>query len=71
VLDCHTAHIPCRFQELQEKLDRRSGQKIQDLPQTLVSGDAAIVKMVPIKPLCVESFFTCPPLGQSLLEVLC
>jgi len=26
VLDCHTAHIACKFAELKEKCDRRSGQ---------------------------------------------
>merc|ERR1712071_511861 len=32
VLDCHTAHIACRFDELLEKIDRRSGKKIEDNP---------------------------------------
>merc|ERR1711941_51175 len=32
VLDCHTAHIACRFNELKEKIDRRSGKKIEDNP---------------------------------------
>ncbi|XP_034023163.1 elongation factor 1-alpha [Thalassophryne amazonica] len=64
VLDCHTAHVTCRFAELREKLDRRTGKKLQDEPQLLVSGDAATVKLVPIKPMCVESFFTYPPLGR-------
>ncbi|XP_029934772.1 elongation factor 1-alpha-like isoform X1 [Myripristis murdjan] len=64
VLDCHTTHVTCRFAELREKLDRRTGRKLEDLPQTLVSGDAATVKLVPNKPLCVESFFTYPPLGR-------
>ncbi|XP_071340992.1 elongation factor 1-alpha-like [Trachinotus anak] len=64
VLDCHTAHVTCRFAELKEKLDRRTGKKLEDQPQMLVSGDAATVKMVPIKPMCVESFFTYPPLGR-------
>ncbi|KAL4635469.1 elongation factor 1-alpha-like isoform X1 [Arapaima gigas] len=64
VLDCHTAHVTCRFTELLEKLDRRTGKKLEDSPQALVSGDAATVKLVPIKPLCVESFFSYPPLGR-------
>lgn len=64
VLDCHTAHVTCRFAELKEKLDRRTGKKLEDQPQMLVSGDAATVKLVPIKPMCVESFFTYPPLGS-------
>lgn len=65
VLDCHTAHVTCRFAELKEKIDRRTGNKLEDQPQVLMSGDAATVKMVPIKPMCVESFFTYPPLGKS------
>merc|ERR1712092_38167 len=32
VLDCHTAHIACRFDEMIEKIDRRSGKKIEDNP---------------------------------------
>merc|ERR1712177_108417 len=32
VLDCHTAHIACRFDKLLEKIDRRSGKKIEDNP---------------------------------------
>ncbi|XP_035270318.1 elongation factor 1-alpha [Anguilla anguilla] len=64
VLDCHTAHITCRFAELREKIDRRTGAKLEDRPQFLVSGDAATVKLTPNKPLCVESFFSYPPLGR-------
>lgn len=33
VLDCHTAHIACKFAELFEKCDRRSGKKLEDNPQ--------------------------------------
>jgi len=64
VLDCHTAHIACKFSELLEKIDRRSGKKIEDNPSKVKSGDAAIVKLVPSKPMCVESFQQYPPLGR-------
>jgi len=64
VLDCHTAHIACKFAELVEKIDRRSGKKLEDAPKFVKSGDAAIVKMVPSKPMCVESFSEYPPLGR-------
>lgn len=65
VLDCHTAHIACKFAELKEKIDRRSGKKLEDNPKFLKSGDAAIVDMIPGKPMCVESFSEYPPLGMS------
>uniref|UniRef100_A0A8C2FUI1 Elongation factor 1-alpha n=1 Tax=Cyprinus carpio TaxID=7962 RepID=A0A8C2FUI1_CYPCA len=64
VLDCHTAHIACKFSELKEKIDRRSGKKLEDNPKALKSGDAAIILMVPGKPMCVESFSQYPPLGR-------
>jgi len=64
VLDCHTAHIACKFSEMLEKIDRRSGKKIEDNPAKIKSGDAAIVKMVPSKPMCVEPFQQYAPLGR-------
>jgi len=64
VLDCHTAHIACKFNEIKEKIDRRSGKKIEDLPKAVKSGDAAIVEMIPQKPMCVEAFSEYPPLGR-------
>merc|ERR1712113_342666 len=64
VLDCHTAHIACKFAELLEKIDRRSGKKIEDNPSKIKSGDASIVKMLPSKPMCVEPFQQYAPLGR-------
>merc|ERR1712183_974214 len=53
VLDCHTAHIACKFSELKEKIDRRSGKKMEDNPKFVKSGDAAMVVLTPSKPMCV------------------
>jgi sulfate adenylyltransferase subunit 1 (EFTu-like GTPase family) len=64
VLDCHTAHIACKFAELKEKIDRRTGKSLEDNPKFVKSGDAAIVKLVPSKPMCVESYNEYPPLGR-------
>ncbi|XP_055460930.1 elongation factor 1-alpha 1-like [Psammomys obesus] len=64
VLDCHTAHIACKFAELKEKIDRRSGKKLEDGPKFLKFGNAAIVDMVPGKPMYVESFSDYLPLGR-------
>jgi len=64
VLDCHTAHIACKFREIKEKCDRRTGKKLEDNPKFIKSGDAAIVDLVPSKPMCVETFTDFPPLGR-------
>jgi len=64
VLDCHTAHIACKFGELLTKIDRRTGKSLEDNPKFVKSGDSCMVKMVPSKPMCVESFQEYPPLGR-------
>jgi len=64
VLDCATSHIACKFADIQSKIDRRSGKEIEKEPKTIKSGDAAIVKMIPAKPMCVEVFTEYAPLGR-------
>jgi len=64
VLDCHTAHIACKFNEIKEKVDRRTGKATEEAPKFIKSGDAAIVNLIPTKPLCVEAFADYPPLGR-------
>ena len=64
MLDCHTLHIACKFAEIESKIDRRTGKEIEKEPKFIKTGDAAIVKMAPQKPMCVESFAEYPPLGR-------
>merc|ERR1739845_209795 len=64
VLDCHTAHIACKFAEIKEKVDRRTGKSTENNPKFIKSGDAAIVLLTPSKPMCVEAFSEFPPLGR-------
>jgi len=64
VLDCHTAHIACKFSEILTKVDRRSGKELEKEPKNIKSGDAAMVKLIPSKPMCVETFADYPPLGR-------
>jgi elongation factor 1-alpha len=64
VLDCHTAHIACKFDEIESKIDRRTGKVLEEEPKFIKSGDASLVRMVPQKPMCVEAFNAYPPLGR-------
>ena len=64
VLDCHTAHIACKFTEIQSKIDRRTGKSVEDEPKFIKTGDSALVLMKPSKPMCVETFTEYPPLGR-------
>merc|ERR1719394_926823 len=64
VMDCHTAHIACKFEEILKKCDRRSGKELEAFPKSVKNGDAAIVEMAPSKPMSVEAFSEYPPLGR-------
>merc|ERR1719498_2361801 len=64
VLDCHTSHIACKFTEIENKMDKRTGQVTEEFPKHIKSGDAAIVRMVPSKPMVIEAFSEFPPLGR-------
>jgi len=64
VLDCHTAHIACKFSEILTKIDRRTGKEMEQLPKNIKNNDAAIVNLIPSKPMCVETYTDYPPLGR-------
>lgn len=64
VLDCHTAHIACKFTTLVDKIDRRTGKSIEAEPKFIKKDESAIVVMHPTKPMCVETFSQYPPLGR-------
>ena len=77
VLDCHTAHVACKFDQLLQKIDKRSGKLVEETPKSVktgvfhlkiwnrtLAGDVAIVKLIPSKPMCVEPCADYPPLGR-------
>ena len=64
VLDCHTAHVACKFAKITQKMDRRSGKVLEENPKFVKSGDACLVDLEPTKPMCVEAFSEYPPLGR-------
>ena len=64
VLDCHTAHIACKFETIEQKIDRRTGKMMEEAPKSIKSGDSAIVKLVPQKKMVVEPFQAYAPLGR-------
>jgi elongation factor 1-alpha len=64
VLDCHTAHIACKFNKLLCVINKRNGEVTEVNPKSIKSGQAAMVEMLPSKPMCVEAFSEYPPLGR-------
>merc|ERR1712194_111254 len=64
VLDCHTAHIACKFSKIQSKIDKRTNKVIEETPQFIKSQEAALIELIPQKPMVVEAFQNYPPLGR-------
>lgn len=64
VLDCHTSHIACKFAKIRNKIDKRTGKEVETEPKFIKSGDAAMIELIPQKPMVVETFSEFPPLGR-------
>ena len=68
VFHCYTSQIACRFDEIEKKLDPRSGQVKEENPDFIKTGDAAIVKIIPTRPMVIESSKEIPQLGRFAIR---
>lgn len=68
VFHLHTAQLSCTLTELQKKLDPKTGQEKEANPKFLKTGDAAIVKVVPTKPVVAEEYKQFPQLGRFAIR---
>jgi elongation factor 1-alpha len=68
VFHIHTAQIACTFEDILEKKDPKTGQTMEKNPQTLKTGDIAIVKIKPTKPVAMEKFSDFPQLGRFAIR---
>jgi elongation factor 1-alpha len=64
VVHAHTAQVACRFDQILQKLDQRSGQVIEENPDFVKKGESMIAKLVPLKPMCIETYKEFPQLGR-------
>ena len=68
VFHAHTTQVACTFEELQKKLDPRTGQTKEENPDFLKTGDAAIVKIRPTRPMVMEPAKEFPQLGRFAIR---
>ncbi|HLE34839.1 MAG TPA: translation elongation factor EF-1 subunit alpha [Nitrososphaerales archaeon] len=68
VLHAHTAQVAATITEFVAKIDPRNGQIVEEKPKFLKNGDSAIVKIRPLRPLCIETFKEYPELGRFALR---
>ncbi len=68
VFHIHTAQLSCQIVEIQKKLDPKTGAVKEENPKFLKTGDAAIVKVKPTKPVVVEEYKKFPQLGRFAIR---
>ena len=64
----HTAEVVCKFHELLQKIDSRTGRVVEENPEKIRRGDTALVDFMPSAPLHVENFGDYPALGRFTAE---
>ncbi|MCK4243258.1 translation elongation factor EF-1 subunit alpha [Candidatus Bathyarchaeota archaeon] len=68
VLHAHTATMATTFSELITKLDPRTGQVVEEKPAFLKTGDGAVVKLRPLRPLVIEEYAKLPQIGRFAIR---
>ncbi|MDH4123273.1 MAG: translation elongation factor EF-1 subunit alpha [Thermoplasmata archaeon] len=68
VFHCHTAQVACKFEALLKKVDPKTGQTLEENPQFLKTGDIAVVKIVPTRPMVIEKAKDFPQLGRFAIR---
>lgn len=68
VFHCHTTQTACRFVELVKTIDPKTGQVKENNPQFLKTGDIAVVRVEPTKPMVIEVAKEFPQLGRFAIR---
>jgi elongation factor 1-alpha len=68
VFHCHTAQVACTITEIRKKLDPRTGEVLEESPDFIKTGDAAIIQVRPTKPLVIEKVKEIPQLGRFAIR---
>ncbi|NIA03850.1 MAG: translation elongation factor EF-1 subunit alpha [Nitrospiraceae bacterium] len=64
VFHIHTTQDPCRITEIVKQINPMTGETIKEHPDFIKQGDAAIVKIQPLKPLVIEKMSEIPQLAR-------
>ncbi|MBT7903762.1 translation elongation factor EF-1 subunit alpha [Candidatus Woesearchaeota archaeon] len=79
VFHIHTAQVACRIVAIEKKLNPTTGEVLEENPDFIRNGDAAIIKIKPVQALCIErqkdipqmSRFAIRDSGQTVAAGMC
>lgn len=68
VFHLHTAQVACQITEISKKINPATGETLQEHPDFIKNGDAAIVKIKPMQPLCIEKQKDIPQMSRFAIR---
>ncbi|MCB9358292.1 translation elongation factor EF-1 subunit alpha [Candidatus Woesearchaeota archaeon] len=68
VFHIHTAQIACQIVAIEKKINPATGEVLQENPDFIKNGDAAIVKIKPIQPMVIETQKEIPELSRFAIR---
>ena len=68
VFHIHTAQVACRIDAILKKIDPMTGQTLAENPDFVKNGDAAIVRVIPSKPLVIEKQKDIPHMARFAIR---
>ena len=68
VFHIHTAQVACQITQIMKKLNPATGEVLEENPDFIKNGDAAIVKIRPVQPLCIEPQKEIPQMSRFAIR---
>ncbi len=68
VFHAHTSAIACTIEEIIAKIDPKTGQVVQEKPDFIKTGDAARIRVKPLKPTVIEKQSEFPQLARFAIR---
>ncbi len=68
VFHIHTAQVACRIEAIEKKLNPATGEVLEENPDFIKNGDAAIVKIKPVQPLVIEKKSDIPQMANFAIR---
>jgi elongation factor 1-alpha len=68
VFHIHTAQVACQIVAIEKKLNPATGEVLQENPDFIKNGDAAIVKIKPVQPMVIETQKEIPQLARFAIR---
>lgn len=68
VFHIHTSQVACRIEEIIKTINPKDGTTLKDHPDFIKTGDIAVVKVIPDRPLVIEKVKDIPQLGRFAIR---